>query len=188
MTVVQPCSPRPHPILAAGVAALTATTVLAPSVAKAGAHDSLNSHCVVEVIGEEESGAFVTAEPVCFETLAEALSTAGLAIDPGARVTFEQVRAENLLATATASGTIGIHYDGSNRTGASITVTGADCSGGYLNLTSDWTNRISSTLNGCPVVRFFDGFDKSGANETTTTQVNLGALNNAANSIQYASS
>ena len=38
-----------------------------------------------------------------------------------------------------------------------------------------------------PTVVFYDGFDKNGASEVTaTTSVNLGALNNAANSIAYA--
>ena len=91
------------------------------------------------------------------------------------------------MAIAAASGTLGVHYDGSNFTGSSITVSGTSCSGGYTNLSTDWRNRISSTVNGCPVVRFFDGVNLSGISETRLTSGNLIALNNRSDSIQYSS-
>ena len=55
-----------------------------------------------------------------------------------------------------------------------------------MNLTAAWTNRISSTRNGCASVRFFDGFSQSGTSELTDINtVNLKTLNDAANSVQY---
>ena len=182
--------PRPRSVLAAGAAAATAAAVLVPTAGPASATEAdITPHCVIQIEGILDTGEFVTAEPVCFGTLAEALATAGLDVDPAARIDVADVVADELVAAAAASGPIGIHYDGFNTTGASITVTGSDCAGGYLNLSATWINRISSTINFCPVVRFFDGFDKSGASEATTpAQTNLSPLNNASNSIQYASS
>ena len=84
-----------------------------------------------------------------------------------------------------ATRVIGTHFDGLNRTGSSISIVGTDCSGGHVNLSAAWTDRISSTQNGCATVRFFDGFDKTGAWEDTA--FNLSALNNQANSIMYGS-
>jgi hypothetical protein len=177
---------RSRSLVSAGVAAATAAAVLVPTP-NVGAERSWETHCVIEVIGIEQTGELITAEPVCFGTLAQALSSVGADVDPDATLTLDDVTAQDLAPVAAASGPIGIHYDGSNRTGSSITVVGSDCAGGYLNLSSDWINRISSTLNLCPVVRFFDGYDKSGSSETTyTSTVNLFSLNNASNSVQYA--
>lgn len=183
-----PASPsRRRTFTAVGIAAATATGVFVP--ASAGADETTNeSHCVITIEGVQSTGEYITSDPVCFGTLAEALASAGAAVDPSARINASDVQSQNLAATA-ASGVIALHYDGFNRTSSSITISGSDCSGGYLNLSSDWTNRISSTLNFCPVVRFFDGFDKSGGSEATyAATINLGGLNNAANSVQYASS
>jgi|SRR5690606_8187342 hypothetical protein len=143
-------------------------------------------HCVLRIVGQERSGRYLTAAPVCYPTLSESLAAAGVPVGRElAGASFDEI--ERTGALGRAAGPIGIHFDGANRTGASIVVTGTDCSGGYVNLSSDWTNRISSTRNYCPTVVFYDGFDKNGASEvTTTTSVNLGALNNAANSIAYA--
>lgn len=195
---------RPHrvhlndrPARAAAVAGLAAAALLAPDVAAAGPPATVERadpagagdlpHCVLEVTGVRRTGELVTGEPTCFGTLAEALEEVGVDTAGRTELRMSDVIREGLLASA-SSFVLGTHYDGSNRTGASITVTGADCGGGYLNLSSTWVNRISSTSNGCGVVRFFDGFDKSGSSEQTGwATVNLGALNNAANSIQYAS-
>ncbi len=79
-----------------------------------------------------------------------------------------------------------MHYDGSNLTGSTLTVNGGACSGGYTNLSATWINRISSTLNYCPLVRHYDGYNLTGSSQTTTTTSwNLTSLNNLANSVQY---
>jgi hypothetical protein len=38
---------------------------------------------------------------------------------------------------------------------------GDDCLGGYINLSSTWDYRISSTMNGCYRIRHYDGSDKT---------------------------
>lgn len=144
----------------------------------------VEEHCVVRVVGVEETGAFITEPWDCHETFAGAMAALGAVPPPGALPVQELVRRDLL---AQVDQVLGVHYDGSNRTGSTITVTGADCGGGYLNLSSGWINRISSTLNGCAAVRFYDGYDKGGSYQTTTpATVNLGALDNAANSVGYA--
>lgn len=176
-----------RPARGVAVAGLAAAALLAPEVAAANPSTDDPAHCVVEVTGVRRSGELLTGEPTCFGTLAEALAAVGVDTAGRGDLTMSEVIREDLLASA-SSFVLGTHYDGSNRTGASITVTGADCGGGYVNLSATWVNRISSTSNGCGVVRFFDGFDKSGGSEQTGwATVNLGALNNAANSIQYSS-
>jgi hypothetical protein len=104
----------------------------------------------------------------CATSQARALRRAGVA--PAALATFS----------------IGVHYDGFDLTGSSLTVVGVDCLGGWLNLPSTWNNRISSTLNGCPRIRHYDGVNLGTPQETTFSPGgNLGALNNIASSVQY---
>jgi hypothetical protein len=181
--------PLPHPLPVTTAAAAGATLALLAGTSAAGATNrDLDdaAHCVVEVTGQTDTGRYTLSEPACYPTLAEALASTGADIDPGEQLGESDVASGQLAARA--GGTLGIHYDGSNRGGASITVTGADCGGGYVNLSADWVNRISSTANNCGIVRFFDGYDKSGSFEQTTPSTwNLGAMNNASNSISYGS-
>ena len=79
---------------------------------------------------------------------------------------------------------VGYHYDGFNLTGSYITVAGTVCNGGWLNLSWDWINRISSTWSPC-WVGHYDGYNLTGSGEYLTFG-NLGSLNNAANSLVYA--
>lgn len=143
-------------------------------------------HCVLHVVGQEDSGRFITDGPYCYPTLAEALAEAGADVAP--RVAAGGVSAAEVDGiVGAASVTLGVHFDGANRTGSSITISGGDCNGGYVNLTSTWINRISSTSNSCDVVNFWDGYDKTGSYEgTTPSTVNLGSSNNLANSVGYA--
>ena len=152
---------------------------------EAGAAERVDEHCVVHVTGIQRSGQYLTGEPVCYPTLVEALSEAGVPLDASrAGAGFGDI--ERSGAIALADRTIGIHWDGSNRTGSSITISGGECSGGFVDLSSAWVNRISSTWNACPATRFFDGFGKTGDSEQTgLLTVNLGGLNNRANSISY---
>ena len=119
----------------------------------------------MRVIGKLPSGELRTTAPVCSATRAEAVQPSG----------------------ATESDfTIGIHFDGPGYTGAAFEVVGADCTGGWLNINALWTNRVSSTMNGCPRIRHFDGYNLTGDYETTLYPgANLSALNNRTNSIQY---
>lgn len=90
---------------------------------------------------------------------------------------------------------IGVHYDGFNFTGASITLVGKDCLGGGITLTGGrWDNRISSTSNGCSKIEHYDisqhyvfeGTVEAGTLEITTgTGGNLRTLNNKVSGILY---
>ena len=171
----------------AAIAGVAASVAVPHGVSGAAPAGHPVEHCVVHVVGQAAGGRYLLDEPTCYPTLAEALTDAGGRV-PVRAGSHDLTTAEAAEVVQAASRNIGIHFDGANRTGSSITVTGADCGGGYINLSSSWVNRISSTLNGCPTVNFWNGFDKTGSVEQTGfSSENLGALNNAANSIGYAS-
>lgn len=173
--------------VAAVAAAVASAAMISPGSGGADPIQSITEdpdggHCVLEVTGQKASGEYLTAAPRCFGTLAEALATAGVDIDPSnASLSMREVTRSDLLAAAS---TLAIHYDGFNWTGASITVSGAECNGGYINLSQSWINRISSNRDQlCQNVYFFSGYDKTGSSETTN--VNLSALNDASRSVMY---
>jgi len=142
-------------------------------------------HCLTRVTGKLASGELLLSTPQCYATYGEVLVSAGVA-------TVDE-NAQNLLGRGSGgavalSGTfiIGTHYDGANFTGASISVQGSDCYGGYLNLTGWWANRVSSTINGCPTVRHFYWPDLGGTFEDTNGfGSNLYSLGNLSESVQY---
>ena len=162
----------PSTHLAALAVAGVATAVAFAAPADAAPREQ---HCVVDVIGQEADGLLVLSEPTCYRSFDQAQADARSAPEsPDGSV--------QLMA---ASSVLGVHYDGANFTGASITVSGTTCSGGYTNLSWDWRNRISSSLNGCSPVRFYDGLNLSGIAEAQWASGNLGTLNNRADSIKY---
>jgi len=84
--------------------------------------------------------------------------------------------------------TIGVHYDATSAAGTSISVTGSNCSGGYINLSTAWNNRVGATKNGCPVIVHWDGFNIVGTNQQTTAPGGpLTFMDNRTSSIQYRS-
>jgi Ca2+-binding RTX toxin-like protein/lysophospholipase L1-like esterase len=111
--------------------------------------------CVATVEGVDEDGRFEMSEERCYrsygEVLAESSATSAAA---ASLVSPTQASAEDLFA----AGIIGTHYDGSSFDGPSISITGVDCLGGGLAFANggQWDNRISSTLNGCPVILHWD--------------------------------
>jgi hypothetical protein len=123
-------------------------------------------HCVVQVTGQEASGELTTSAPRCYASFAEGQrSFAGLA-------DFE----------------LGRHCDGANLGAPCTSVVGSGCTGGWLNVSAAWNNRISSTLNGCPTINHFDLSGLSGSVEATGgigTTDNLTTLDNRTTSIQY---
>jgi hypothetical protein len=136
------------------------------------------------VVGERASGELVTSTPACFDRFADAMTSIGADLggaddaDPSVLEAADQIG-----VTAFA---IGIHFDGAGWSGSSITVTGTACRGGWLNLSSSWINRISSTWNGCPAIRHYDGYNLGGPSEITTgVGGNLTSMNNRANSVKY---
>jgi hypothetical protein len=140
------------------------------------------THCVVAVTGEAPSGELQTTAPRCFSTFSAAMEAAGVPADIA-----RQPRSELLAQPAVVTTfNLGVHFDGLNKTGSSFTVTGADCTGGWLNLSAAWINRVSSTANGCGHIWHFDGYNLTGSSQATTSSTwNLTSLNNLTNSIQY---
>lgn len=171
------------------LAALSLMVVVAagvPAVATVGSE----SHCVVRVVGERPDGEFVVTPQVCFETLGEALSYAsGGTATFNADLTGKALLAdEGGVASVASTFTLGVHFDGFNGTGSSISAVGSDCSGGYWNTGTTWANRISSSWNGCYRLRHYDSPDKAGAGENTYgagSTHNLSTLNNRTESVAY---
>jgi hypothetical protein len=119
------------------------------------------THCVVEVVGVSSSRELVVSQPVCFETFAEAIGYASggsVTVSAGSE-SFTNPEVGALLSTFT----LGIHFDGYNGAGSSITVVGDSCIGGYWNTGAAWANRISSSYNGCYRVRHHDLANKGGS-------------------------
>lgn len=149
----------------------------------------VEQHCVVEVVDQLKSGEFVLSDPVCFETFAEAASFASSgAVQLPAGVSPADLGAsgqEALLATFT----LGVHYDGYSGGGASISVVGSNCGGGYWNTSTAWDNRISSTWNGCHRIKHHDNPYMSGSYRSTWGVGSVSnvpsSLNNKAESVSY---
>ncbi len=147
------------------------------------------AHCVVNVIDELETRELVASKPTCFATFADAVSmasggTISLAESSEGSVMFEDA---NLIA-AMSSFALGIHFDGSGGSGSSITVVGSSCTGGWWNTGSSWSNRISSSYNGCSRLRHYNLPNKGGSFQDTYgagTTNNLSTLNNMAESVSY---
>ncbi|MEO8693871.1 MAG: hypothetical protein ABI658_10155 [Acidimicrobiales bacterium] len=136
-------------------------------------------HCLTRVTGKLASGELQLSTPQCYATYADVLLRAGV---PAVEKTVGGGGAVALGGTWI----IGTHFDGANFTGASISVQGSDCNGGYINLTGWWANRVSSTLNGCPTVRHFYWPNLGGTSEDTTGYGgNLFSLSNLSESIAY---
>ncbi len=125
--------------------------------------------CILQVIGQEKDLEYVTAPMECW------LVASGDRAAPWAK-------AGGGVTTASFSN-VGYNFDGANFTGSSITVAGTVCNGGWLNLSWDWINRISSTSSPC-WVGHYDGYGLTGSGEYLTYG-NLSWVNNAANSLVY---
>lgn len=118
----------------------------------------------------------------CFRDLSEARAFGGGALGGGdaaaSRVLF-------------GGGIIAIHYEGVDFSGASLTISGADCDGGGITFTGGvWDNRIRSTENGCSTVEHYDVSSPgvfSGAVEATVgTGGNLTTLAGEVSGVLYA--
>lgn len=150
----------------------------------------IESHCVVEVIAETVEGEFITSDPRCFPTFGEAMQFASggvtqLRDSASGTIVFD----DEAVAKAVSSFTLGIHFDGSNGTGSSISVVGSNCSGGWWNTSTSWDNRISSSFNGCYRLRHYDLPNKAGSYAETIgagSTHNLPSwMNNRTESVAY---
>jgi hypothetical protein len=146
--------------------ALGAVLTVAPPASAAA-----QQHCAAKVVGQKPSGELVLSPTVCRANRSDALEAIGAVSTSG--------------FSTQATFIIGTHYDGTNLTGSSFTVEGSDCNGGWLNLSSTWDNRVSSTDPGCPSVRHYDGDNLTGSSKTLTGPGNLGTMDNKTNSIKY---
>ncbi len=160
-----------------GVAVL-ATGLVAPTPVGSDAGSTVEEHCVVEVIEQGPDGELITTAPLCFESFPEAIAEASdgaVRLAPGANgsVLFSYPE----VARAVSSFTLGIHFDGRNGSGSSISVSGSTCSGGWWNTSSGWSNRISSSFNGCYRLRHYDDANRGGSYTDTT---GAGATHNLA--------
>jgi hypothetical protein len=161
------------------VLAAVAAIVLAYGYPAGASSSPPRNQCVVHVVGHRASGELVLSERHCYTSFLGAMRAEGVDAWGSGAATKAKV-------VALSSFTLATHYDGFSFTGASTSVVGSDCGGGWLNTSDTWTNRISSTKNGCPRVRHYDGDNLTGAFESTTGGGgNLSTLNNRANSIQY---
>lgn len=159
--------------------ALVAVSVAASTSVAAAAHRKIAEHCVVHVLGSGPDGEMMLSDPSCYATFDQAMSAEGV----DAWGTDAASRAGGVAA---ATFTIGTHFDGAGYTGASMSVVGSNCAGGWLNVSAAWDNRISSTLNGCPRIRHYSGANLTGSyQQTFSPGGNLTTLNNLTTSIQY---
>ncbi len=147
-------------------------------------------HCVVQVLGQKPSGELILSEPRC---VTGAAARADLLVSMGVDEWATDIKlistgitsSQRALLSRSASSILGVHYDYQN--GPSITVTGSNCNGGYVNLSSSWVNRVSYTVNFlCSRIKHYDFYNLSGTYQSTWYGVpNLTYMSNRANSIQY---
>lgn len=147
------------------------------------------SHCLVEVVEQRRSGEMVLSTPECYPSFEEALSAAsGGLIAAATAPTGQELFEDPEVGMSLLSFTLGIHFDGSNGTGSSISVVGSSCTGGYWNTGATWANRISSSWNGCHRLRHHDGPNKTGTSADTVgsgTHNLPPSMNNRTESVSY---
>jgi hypothetical protein len=165
--------------------ALASLTSFVPSAS--AATGKFESHCVVRVTGQKESGELITDEPKCYARFSDAMRATGVegATTLRAGASSREIQAVN--SASTSSYVLATHYDGAGFTGSSTSTVGNDCLGGWLNTSASWSNRISSTSNGlCNRTRHYDYPNLGGGSEDVYgSGGNLWAYNNATESIQY---
>ena len=167
---------RPLLVLAALVATIapieSATAQPAPEAPS-------GDYCVVHVTGQKASGELTVSSPRCYASHQSAMTAEGV----GAWGSGASDRAQLQALTFE----IGYHCDGYNLGGPCTSVVGSNCTGGWLNTSAFWSNRISSTLAGCPTVRHFDLPNLAGSVKVTfgAGPHNLTTFNNRTESLQY---
>ncbi len=173
--------------LALTLAIAAAMVVAVPT--GAGAKTELNQrekHCVVYVTEKTVEGELKMSEPTCAKSREGAAEIAS-------RPIYKPQSADiDGMAFGLSNFTIGIHYNGRNGTGSSITVVGSSCTGGYWNTPTWFDNKESSVYNGCYRLRHFN-LPNMGGSATNTYGVgqtdNISAwMNNRTESVSYHSS
>ena len=153
---------------------------------------AVETHCVEQVVGETPAGQFLTESLGCYGSFAKAVAVAsGGTVDLAPETSGTAALTDPEVAGVLSTFTLGIHYDGYNGTGSSITITGSNCSGGYWNTSSWWDNRISSSYNGCQRLIHYDFPNLGGGAQHTVGAGaihNLTLFSNRTESVQYLSS
>ncbi|HLF44435.1 MAG TPA: hypothetical protein VJA46_13060 [Acidimicrobiia bacterium] len=156
-----------------------------------GLLEEIESHCVVVVVSQEESGELIVTDPVCYPTLEGALAAASHGRLGDDVSSWAEFLSDHGLDVVVSSFTLGTHFDGANGTGSSISIVGTECTGGYWNTGASWANRISSSWNGCYRLRHHDSPGKTGSSADTVgagTHNLPAAMNNKTESVSYWSS
>ena len=153
---------RTRPTAAAALLACSlAAPLLSAGPVRAEVPPPPPEHCAVIVVHHAADGELVTTEPFCSTDQAVLHAVAAV--------------------VAARAFTLGVHYDLPALRGPSFSVFGDDCTGGFLNLSTAWINRVGSTDSGCPRVRHWDSFDCAGDHETLVGRGgSLRPLNNRA--------
>jgi len=161
-----------------------------PGIQAAAAQTPSEQHCVVEVVGQQPDGEFITTPAVCYPSFDQVLNYIAT------RTASTSLRSSALIAAVTPEGRVstsgtfilGTHYEYRNYGGSSFSVVGVDCAGGYLNLNNTaWNNRVSSTRNGCPIIRHWsEPYLQGNSSDLQWPGGNLpSSMDNQTSSIQY---
>lgn len=148
-------------------------------------------HCNTRVLGTSPSGEYILTPQECFDTFDAAARAGGVR----ASETITPTNIDSLMDASVAATYIGIHYDGTNWTGSSMSVQGSGCSGGGINWATaqsgQWNNRFSSTRNYCQYGAYVCFYDPSNyvapylAVQGWYDRSELGTLNNKTSSTKY---
>ena len=153
-------------------------------------------HCIARATRRTGSNQLQLSTPACYATFADVLQSVGKVVT-NKKITPAQARDQGFLGLRAPSsggmtalggggGIIGTHSDGYYGAGASFSVWGSDCYGGYINLTGWWANRVSWTSPGCPTVVHYYWPDLQGSFEGVSGSArNLSTLDNLSESISY---
>lgn len=173
------------------VMAVSMVTMAMPLIGSAArpAEIARETHCVMDVVSQLDDGELVMGPERCYETFSEAmLDASGGAVALSHSTKGSVLFTDDAVMAAMSSFTLGTHYSLYWGLGSSITIVGTSCTGGYWNTSSSWDNRISSSYNGCGVLRHYNYANLVGSSQSTSgagTTDNLSTLNNKAESISY---
>lgn len=151
-------------------------------------------HCVADVADQKADGELILGAQRCYGSFAEAMldaSDGALQLDASTQgdILFKSDPKLDPIKQLAAWFTLGVHYNGYNGSGSSITIKGSSCSGGYWNATGYWRNRISSSYNGCYHLKHHDLPNKSGSTYHTYGRYQIDNMaswfNNRTESVSY---
>ena len=148
-----------------------ATLVVVPRLT-GSTESAANTHCVVQVLGVQDSGEYILTEPTCVSggdqaraDLYLAMGASGESINVTLAASGSDVRVTELAAAVEI---LGVHFDAWGYGGSTFSVVGSNCLGGYLNLSSSWINKVSSTDNVlCTRIKHHDNYNTGGSYQST---------------------